>query len=48
MMSACGISVLDGFGPSGGNFHSDKEKAVKISILKKIILTKLILTKLIK
>ena len=48
MMSACGISVLDGLGPSGGNFHSDKEKAVKISILKKIILTKLILTKLIK
>ncbi|MGA1861266.1 M20 family metallopeptidase [Deferribacter thermophilus] len=38
-ISSCGVPVLDGFGPLGGNDHSDKEFIIKDSIKDRIFLT---------
>ncbi|BAI81304.1 carboxypeptidase G2 [Deferribacter desulfuricans SSM1] len=38
-ISACGVPVLDGFGPLGGNDHSDKEFIIKDSVSERIFLT---------
>lgn len=38
-ISACGVPVLDGFGPLGGNDHSDKEFIIKGSVSERIFLT---------